>query len=329
MQVQHQERNWCKFQGLFQPSRWLYCTSTSTPSSIFTPGIHGSIYGRIFFHSARDLKISRKQVDRCRSWASIWSQVQMAPILLMGSPWKLLKEMMFDSQVTSHCHIRLDKQSKGLYIQKQSQELRCFIFLHQIPPPKCHLCHLLIPRNCEVCNARLFVDENYDASHQLWRQRFVGVDGPTSTVQLPGLVGWHLPWNFRRSVGRNGRSVCRWKKMGAKIWFPNIGNEASFNHDVGENVSFREGDLSLLWNGWIQNPAWNILLIAGGALIQLMEVFFVCSAGVKNMRWKTGRQHVQRSIWTQDPQKCYSLTLVKWTLLWKKDQRFKKTFLPT
>lgn len=53
-------------------------------------------------------------------------------------------------------------------------------------------------------HATLFVDENYDASHQLWRQRFVGVDGPTLKVQPPGLVAPLEDTEGQFADGKNG-----------------------------------------------------------------------------------------------------------------------------
>ena len=85
----------------FQMAWHLVRRSHRLQVSIFTLGIStGPFHGTHFFSQRTwPENLGVKRVDRCRSWASIWSQVQMAPILLMGSPWKLLK---YDVWQSSH-----------------------------------------------------------------------------------------------------------------------------------------------------------------------------------------------------------------------------------
>ena len=152
MQVQHQERNWVQIPR-FVPTFEMAVLYVHIDSFIHFHSRHPRVHLRthFLFHSARDLKISRKQVDRCRSWASIWSQVQMAPNPLDGVP--------HENFWTNDVYVKSPNTvtSKGTNIlrayifQNNLRNFRCFIFLHKIPPPTCHLCHPTHPSQLRGC----------------------------------------------------------------------------------------------------------------------------------------------------------------------------------
>lgn len=124
--------------------------------SIFTLGISTGPFNGTHFFSQRtvSLKISEKNRSSHAGLGPphLITGRKMAPNPLDGVPMRqLLKGMMFyksshQNPVTSVWTNNL----KAYIFQNNLRNFRCFIFLHKIPPPKCHLCHLLIPRNCEV-----------------------------------------------------------------------------------------------------------------------------------------------------------------------------------